>query len=103
MPSYTALKQSRLGIASFILSLLAPLLFFGNLSLFGRYIGLVEFFYVLLAALLIALVAFILGIIGLIQTKRKKAFAWAGTVLSVIAITVAVSYVIHLSNTFVFR
>jgi len=101
MPSYTALKQSRLGIASFILSLLAPLLFFGGLPLMLH--SLLVFFVWLLIPPLIALAAFILGIIGLIQTKRKKAFAWAGMVLSVIAIVIIISYLIYLYNNFTFR
>jgi len=117
MPSNTALKQSRLGIASFILSLLALPLFFAGLPLLPQLLShilapfcdlsLGSYFLVLfvglLASLLIAVVALILGIMGLIRTKHKKAFAWAGMALSVISIVVIVSYVIYQVNNFTWR
>jgi len=86
-----------LGIVSCVLALFAPVLFFGCLPfVIGNKLVLV----VWLLAPLIALVAFILGIIGVVQ---KTAFAWMRVVLSVISLLIIVLYFIHLVNNFTWR
>jgi len=91
---------SRLGIASFILSLLAPLLLIAGLIVMALLMGHASTFrqkaiqemlgllndeailVVLVFAPLMLMTALLLGIAGLLQKNRKKAFALAGTIIS---------------------
>lgn len=92
------LKHSGVGVASFVLSLLSGV---GLLVLFGvaGYMesqspaGMSEddpttmlLGVALLAAGMAQFLAFILGVVGLFQTKRKKIFAILGTIFSLLAI-----------------
>jgi len=92
--------HSRLGIVSFILSLLAPLLLIAGLIVMAllmghastsrqkaiqEMLGLLNdeaILTVLVFAPLMLLAALLLGIAGLLQKNRKKVFALAGTMIS---------------------
>ncbi|KXU38521.1 hypothetical protein AXE65_01085 [Ventosimonas gracilis] len=95
-------RHSRLGIASFVLSLLAPLLCIGSLMIIAIMMGhastprqkalqeIVDGLWepglaaLMLLGPLMLPVALLLGITGLMQKNRKKAFALTGTLISAV-------------------
>ena len=74
----TTRKQSGLGVAGFVVSIvgfLASIL----ITLFGRYIGLI-----------FDIPAFVLSLFGILQGKKKRGLAIAGTAISIVAIILCV-------------
>ena len=87
--SASTLKHSRAGIASFVISWVAPV---GIVSLFStamNNLGSIAvnkpnplFGIVISALFLLPLGGVILGVIGILQKNTKKSFAWWGTIVN---------------------
>lgn len=97
-----SIKHSGLGIASFIISLIAGLALLGLFTAAGvletttqggldeESVAALVIGLGILFAGLTTLVSLLLGIIGLVQQERKKIFALLGTIFSGLVVTLAI-------------
>jgi len=94
--------HSRLGIASFVLSLLSPLLLIAGITFLSTN-GPLSLIPVLVSLVLMVLVlplALLLGVIALLQKTSRKDFALAGIIISAVFILLLLGFLTMLLKDF---